>query len=101
MGFRLKLYAIEIGDTSLLAKLSGNDLVSQEATYHIKCLSTMHNKARKLKTSQLHEKNNHNLHHGIASAKVCDYIEEVHMEKENPHFQMQDLAKMYEAFLKQ
>ena len=33
--------------------------------------------------------------------KVCDYIEEVHMEKENPHFKMQDLAKMYEAFLKQ
>ena len=49
----------------------------------------------------MHEKNNHNLHHGIALAKVCDYIEEVDMEKENPHFKMQDLAKMYEAFLKQ
>ena len=44
MGSRMKLYAIEIGETSLLAKLSGNDLVSQEAKYHIKCLGTIHNK---------------------------------------------------------
>ena len=47
---RLKLYAI--GDTSLLARLSGNDLASQEANYHMKCLNTIHNKAGKLKTSQ-------------------------------------------------
>ena len=52
IGSNLKQCVIDIGDLSLAAKLSGNDLVSQEVKYHLRCLSGTYNKARKVRSEQ-------------------------------------------------
>ena len=42
--------ALELQDKPLLAKLSSGDMVAQDAEYHIKCLVTLNNRARALKS---------------------------------------------------
>ena len=65
--------AVDLQDTVLLAKLSVGDMISQEAVYHVKCLSSLYNKARRQKSVQ--ESTNKRIH-GIVLAEILAYIEE-------------------------
>lgn len=40
--------ATELGDTALMAKLEGGDLIAQEAKYHLACLTKLRNRHRSL-----------------------------------------------------
>ena len=44
---KIEEIAQEIGDTKVLAKLSGGDMISIEAKYHCKCLAAYYNKKEK------------------------------------------------------
>lgn len=46
MDMKVRECALLLQDSKLLAKLSGGDLISQEAVYHNKCLVSLYNKAR-------------------------------------------------------
>ena len=57
---------LNMRDKCLLAKLSAEDLVAQEAKYHAKCLTALYNKAQSSKIVE----------HGIALAELVSYIHE-------------------------
>ena len=42
--------AVLLNDGKLIAKLSGREMVAMEANYHAKCLASLYNRARPLKT---------------------------------------------------
>ena len=43
---KVRRCATVLEDTALLAKLASGDMIALEAKYHLKCLSTLYNRAR-------------------------------------------------------
>ena len=66
--------ALKLEDKRLLAKLSGGDLIAQEAKYHVKCLASLYNKARGTKLNE--DPDQDDVNHSIALAELVSYIEE-------------------------
>jgi hypothetical protein len=90
----LRKIALKLEDKPLLAKLSGPDLVAQEAEYHLKCLVSLYNKARDTKTTE--EPDQDDVNHGIALAELVSYIDEARMDAlVAPVFKLVDLTTMY------
>ena len=91
--------AVDLQDTVLLAKLSVGDLISQEAVYHSKCLTSLYNRAREPKSGeQCTEKQIH----GIVIAELVAYIEESRSEAVViPILKLADLVKIYSSRLDQ
>ena len=69
--------AVLLNDGKLIAKLSGRDMVAMEANYHAKCLVSLYNRARPLKTGPAKdvEISGPNLDE-LAFAELIAYIEE-------------------------
>ena len=94
--------ALKLQDTALLAKLSGGDLIAQEAKYHRKCLASLYNRARDTKDTDELENNQERVHHGLALASLLSYIEDVRADElVAPIFKMADLVSLYSERLKQ
>ena len=92
--------ALKLEDKRLLAKLSGGDLIAQEAKYHVKCLTSLYNKARGTKLNE--DPDQDDVNHGIALAELVSYIEESRMDSDvAPVFKLIDLATLYNTRLKQ
>lgn len=71
--------ALELGDKSLLAKLSAGDMIAIEAKYHSKCLAALYNRhtaASNAMANQSEEKNSDTERHSIALAELVSYTEE-------------------------
>lgn len=101
MDQKVRKCARELQDTVLLAKLSAGDLISQEAVYHTRCLVSLYNRARGLKTDSNQDKVTERLQ-GIALAELVGYIEETRADSDVvPVFKLAELAKMYTSRLKQ
>ena len=71
---------LEVEDSLLLAKLSAGDMVALEAKYHSKCLLTLYNKARKVRSDTEQGSNRDREVSGIAFAELVVYIEEARSE---------------------
>jgi hypothetical protein len=90
---RVRKCALKLEDKPLLAKLSGGDLIAQEAKYHVKCLASLYNKARGTKMNE--DPDEDDVNHGIALAELVSYIEEARMDSAvSPVFKLIDLATL-------
>ena len=88
-------------DTALLAKLAPGDMIALEAKYHLKCLSTLYNRARATDSTSSDSDSNAHLY-GIAFAELVAFMEDLHKEESvAPIFKLKDLAHMYIIRLKQ
>lgn len=97
---RVRKCALKLEDKPLLAKLSGGDLIAQEAKYHVKCLASLYNKARGTKMNE--DPDEDDVNHGIALAELVSYIEEARMDSAvSPVFKLIDLATLYNTRLEQ
>ena len=92
--------ALELEDTSLLAKLAPGDMIALEAKYHGRCLVALYNRARDSRTMHVNE--DHADLHGIAFAELVAYMEDFRMEGSvAPVFKLADLAHLYKLRLEQ
>ena len=92
--------ALKLEDKRLLAKLSGGDLIAQEAKYHATCLTSLYNKARDTKLNE--DPDQDAVNQGIALAELVSYIEEARMDSDvAPVFKLIDLATLYKTRLEQ
>ena len=91
--------ALKLRDKPLIAKLSGGDLIAQDAQYHEQCLVSLYNRARETK---VYEASDDTVNHGIAFAELVSYIEDVRMDDLVASiFKLTDLVTMYSVRLKQ
>jgi len=99
---RVRKCALQLQDSALLAKLSGGDLVAQEAQYHAPCLVSLYKKAAQSRLENDDWTDTDKTSHGIALAELVMYIEEVHFgDNAKPIFLLSDLAKMYQERISQ
>ena len=92
--------AHDLQDQELLKKLSGGDLIAQEAKYHKKCLLNLYNRCR---PSQVRDSNNESEDtcHGTALAELVVYIQESREEDNIKYFKLAELKKLYVSRLDQ
>ena len=92
--------AMKLQDKSLLAKLSAGDLIALNALYHLNCLTSLYNRARKTKLSE--DSYRDRMNHGLAFADLVSYIEETRMYTSvTPIFKLSDLVTLYTTRLEQ
>lgn len=98
---RVRQCAYQLQDQKLLVKLSGGDLIAQEAKYHLSCLVALYNKARNLVKGDM-EEDPDAVNHGLAFAGLVSYIEESRLDEGiAPVFKLSDLLSLYKARLEQ
>ena len=74
----LRYMATELNDTTLLARISGGDIVAIEAKYHIECLVKYKNSyrsAQRAAASQYSKKDENRCLQALVLAEVVAYIE--------------------------
>jgi len=82
------------------SKISGGDLIAQEAKYHLQCLVSLYNKARDTKAGD--EADLDKVNHGLAFAGLVSYIEDSRLDNGvAPMFKISDLVILYKARLQQ
>ncbi len=78
-----------------LAKLVPGDMISLEAKYHRRCLTSLYNRARTSKNAATKKDSDDNLY-GIAFAELTTFMEEFRKEEgAAPVLKLSDLADMY------
>ena len=77
---KVRDWATILEDTELLGRLSAGDMVAQDAKYHKKCLSVVHNRVRKAVSEGPKYKANEREVSGIVFAVL--YIEEARLDEE-------------------
>ena len=97
---RVRQYATDLGDSRLLTKLAGGDMVATEAEYHANCLTSFYKLHLKYveRSSQTTTSNNI---HGIVFAEVVAYIEEARYDDDKPMFKLADLVQLYNDRLRE
>jgi len=67
----------ELQDNILLSQIDGGDLISQEAEYHLKCLTNLRNRFRShtKKSGQQHRSIDEKLNESRAFVELTNYIE--------------------------
>ena len=97
---RVRQYAMDLGDSRLLTKLAGGDMVATEAEYHANCLTSFYKLHLKYveRSSQTTTSNNI---HGIVFAEVVAYIEEARYDDDKPMFKLADLVQLYNDRLRE
>lgn len=89
-----------VEDSELLPKLSMGDMVALEAKYHIKCLVSLYNHARKVKGEAQQGTNHESEISGIVFAELVMYIEETRVDTGiAPLFKLVDLANLYKSIM--
>ena len=95
---RVRSYATELNDSKLLAKLSTGDMVSNDAMYHLRCLTNLNNNARSNKRKIVRQKkqNKTNSFDEIVFAEIVAFIEEGKQDANKiPVFTLNALSKRY------
>ena len=76
--------------------------VAQDAKYHKKCLSVLHNRVRKAESEGPKYKANEREVSGIVFAELVFYIEEARLDEENAHvFKLANLIELYQSRMQQ
>ena len=98
----LRRMATELQDSSLLSRISGNDLMAIEAKYHFNCLSTFKNKYRAVQRTQnnLTISQEDQLIQALVFADLISHIEE-RIESGTFIFKLSELHGMYMSLLKE
>lgn len=98
---KVRLYATELQDTKLLAKLAMGDMHAIDADYHTKCLVGLYNRIRQVRKCSEKDKRQESLE-GIALAELVSYIEETRTSDDGIHiFKLSHLLKLYKFRLSQ
>ena len=98
----LRRMATQLQDSSLLARISGGDLIAIEAKYHFNCFSTFKNKYRAVQRAQnnLIISQAHQLIQAQVFADLISHIEES-IESGTFIFKLSELHGMYLSELKE
>ena len=83
-----------MGDSKLLAKLSAGDVVAIDMKYHLKCLTSLYNRAKAVENQESLEGKQSNMIHSVAFAEIVVYVEEELSDSETPILKLADLVKM-------
>eukprot|EP00745_Piridium_sociabile_P019364 TRINITY_DN2926_c0_g1_i4.p2 TRINITY_DN2926_c0_g1~~TRINITY_DN2926_c0_g1_i4.p2 ORF type:complete len:268 (+),score=53.47 TRINITY_DN2926_c0_g1_i4:757-1560(+) len=95
MDSTVREWAALLEDTELLGRLSAGDMVAQEAKYHKKCLSVLHNRVRKAQSEGPKYKDKDREVSGIVFAELVLYIEEARLDEEiAPVFKLANLVEL-------
>ena len=95
----LRSMATEMLDTEILAKISGGDLVSIEAKYHVLCLVKYRNKYRSFLQQQHSPENwSREQHKARAFTELVAFIE-ASLEEESYLFKLSELHQLYQQRL--
>ena len=98
MKLELRYMATELNDTTLLARISGGDIVAIEAKYHIECLVKYKNSfrsAQRAAASQCSKKDENRCLQALVFAEVVAYIEN-EVENGTNIFKFSELHMIYE-----
>ena len=99
---KVRQCAIDLGEKTLIAKLSAGDMIAIEAKYHRKCLAALYNRHRGYKVSnQNKESESQAQQESIAFAELLVYIEDCSGSEDIPIFKLKDLKTLYEVRLKE
>lgn len=90
--------ALLLNDGELLAKLSASDMVAADAKYHTKCLVSLYNRARQLKSPK---DTAYRSIEGVAFAELIAYIDDCKDCEEFTVLKLADLARIYSAKLEE
>ena len=102
MDSKVRDWAALLEDTELLGRLSAGDMVTQEAKYHKKCLSVLHNRVRKAQPKGPKHKDKEREVSGIVFAELVLYIEEARLDEETaPVFKLANLVELYQSRMEQ
>ena len=98
---RVKRCAIELQDQTLMAKLSSDDLVAQDARYHANCLAMLY-KSHSRYTAEMQSNDSDGASYGIALAELVGFIEETRNNNKDviSVFKLADLVRLYSNRLK-
>ena len=97
---KVKACASLVNDTKLIAKLGSRDMVATDAKYHLKCLVSLYNKARKQKTCSGNTMASSSSYKPIdgdelAFAELIAFIDESLRVEEPAVLKLSDLVKFY------
>jgi len=91
--------ALELNDTSLLAKLSSGDMIAMDAVYHKQCLTGFFNRyGSSMRQKKAITGENRLSFEAIALAEFISYIEEKR-ETEDSLIKLSDLVNLYKSRL--
>ena len=89
-------------DPELLGRLSSGDKVAQDANYHYKCLSVLHNRVREAESGGPKYKAKEQYVSGIVFAELVLYIEEARLDEETTLvFKLANLIELYQSRMQQ
>ena len=98
MDSKIRDCATILEDTELLGRLSAGDMVAQDAKYHKKCLSVLHNRVRKAESEGPKHNAKEREVSGIVFAELVLYIEEARLDQETAEvFMLANLAELYQS----
>uniref|UniRef100_UPI00358E1F74 uncharacterized protein n=1 Tax=Myxine glutinosa TaxID=7769 RepID=UPI00358E1F74 len=99
---KVRDWAALLEDTELLGRLSAGDMVAQEAKYHKKCLSVLHNRVRKAQSEGPKYKDEEREVSGIVFAELVLYVEEARLDEETAQvFKLANLVELYQSRMEQ
>ena len=102
MDSKIRDWATILEDTALLGRLSTGDMVAQDAKYHKKCLSVLHNRVRKAESEGPKHNAKEREVSGIVFAELVLYIEEARLDQETAQvFKLANLAELYQSRMQQ
>ena len=102
MDSKIRDWATILEDTELLGRLSAGDMVAQDAKYHKKCLSVLHNRVRKAESEGPKHNAKEREVSGIVFAELVLYIEEARLDQETAQvFKLANLAELYQSRMQQ
>jgi len=99
---RVRACATLLGDTELLGRLSGWDMIALDACYHARCLIELYNRTRNAQSTGSQDTNQERAMLAVVFVELVLYIEETRQDEETtPVFRMADLVLLYESRMEQ
>lgn len=101
MDRRVRACATLLGDTELLGRLSGGDMVALDVQYHPQCLIGLYNRTRKVQSTRPQDSDQERAMSAVAFAELALYIEETRQDEAAPVFRLADLVSLYQSRMEQ
>uniref|UniRef100_UPI00358F83C1 uncharacterized protein n=1 Tax=Myxine glutinosa TaxID=7769 RepID=UPI00358F83C1 len=102
MDKRVRACATLLGDTELLGRLSGGDMIALDAQYHPRCLIGLYNRTRKAQSTGSQDTKQERAMSAVVFAELVLYIEETRQDEETaPVFRLADLVQLYQSRMEQ
>lgn len=90
-----------LGDTELLGRLTGGDMIALDAKYHPRCLIGLYNRTRKVQSTKSQETSQEQAMSAVVFAELVLYIEETRQGETAPVFKLADLVQLYQSRMEQ